>query len=163
MSKDLLHYIFGVILGGLAMCIFMMFNRTPKQGQEGPVKERVDTLVIHDTITVTEAVFVTKRVIEKEYVPVTDTVTMRDTLFVILDREQVTWEDSLSRVYASGIHPQVDSVVHFIKETVITKEIPVTKIKKTRWGVGIQGGYGVSDKGLTPYIGVGVSYNILSW
>ena len=46
---------------------------------------------------------------------------------------------------------------------VITKEIPVIQVKKTRWGLGIQAGYGASKDGLTPYIGVGVSYNVLSW
>ena len=94
---------------------------------------------------------------------VTDTIRMRDTLFVLLEREQVTWEDSLARVYASGVNPQVDSVIHFTQEMVITKEIPVIQVKKTRWGIGVQAGAGVGKDGLTPYVGVGVSYNILSW
>lgn len=37
------------------------------------------------------------------------------------------------------------------------KEIP----KQKRFGVGIQVGYGITDKQLSPYIGVGISYNIL--
>lgn len=128
-----------------------------------PPTPMVDTLVIRDTFVVTEPKYVTRRVVDSVPYPVTDTIRMRDTLFVLLEREQVTWEDSLARVYASGVNPQVDSVIHFTQEMVITKEIPVIQVKKTRWGIGVQAGAGVGKDGLTPYVGVGVSYNILSW
>ena len=118
-------------------------------------------MVIRDTIVSYRPKMVTKRVVDSVLVPVVDTLTLRDTLFVFLEREQVTWEDSLARVYASGINPHVDSVIHFTRDLIITKEIPV--IKKTRWGVGVQVGAGAGKDGLTPYVGVGVSYNILSW
>ena len=88
---------------------------------------------------------------------------MRDTIYVVMAREQVEWVDSLCAVYASGINPQVDSVRHFVKETIINHYIPVVEVKKTRWGVGIQAGAGVGKGGLTPYVGVGVSYNLISW
>ena len=64
-------------------------------------------------------------------------------------------------VYASGVMPQVDSVIHQTQSLIITKEIPV--IKKTRWRLGVQAGVGAGKGGLTPYVGIGVSYNILSW
>lgn len=37
------------------------------------------------------------------------------------------------------------------------KELP----KQKRFGIGVQVGYGLTEKQLSPYIGVGVSYNIL--
>ena len=99
--------------------------------------------------------------------PVTDTLWKHDTLYVYLEREQIQWQDSLCRVYASGINPQVDSVTHFVQETIITREISVPVKVKSRWGLGIQVGYGAGVNGkqvcLTPYVGVGISYNILSW
>ena len=128
---------------------------------------KVDTLFIHDTLTCYEPIFKEKRVIDKQLVQVTDTLIVHDTLYVYLAREQVVWQDSLSVVYASGILPQVDSVQHFISNQIITieKTIPVTK--KTHWGLGVQAGYGLghADKRVygVPYIGVGISYNILSW
>lgn len=124
---------------------------------------RVDTLVIRDTIRVTEPKYITRRVIDSIPYPVTDTIRLRDTLFLLLERQQVTWEDSLARVYASGVNPHVDSVIHFTRDLIITKEIPVIQVKKTRWGVGVQAGVGAGKDGLTPYLGVGVSYNLLSW
>ena len=142
---------------------FLVGHRVDRNAPGEPPTPRVDTLFIRDTIKVTEPVSVTRRVVDSVLVPVTDTLYLKDTLFVILEREQVTWEDSLARVYASGIQPQVDSVIHFTQEMVITQEIPVIQVKKTRWGVGIQAGVGAYKDGLTPYLGVGVSYNLLSW
>ena len=85
---------------------------------------------------------------------------------MILEKEQVIWEDSLSRVYASGVMPQIDSVQHYVKERIVTMEL--TKIVKepSRWGLGIQAGYGVQfgdPMKMSPYIGIGLSYNLLSW
>lgn len=151
---------------GIAVAILILFlfdRRIPRNGPQDPQSFRVDTLFIRDTIKVTEPVYVTRKVVDSVLVPVTDTIRLRDTLYVFLEREQIRWEDSLARVYASGVNPQVDSVIHFTQDLIITKEIPVIQVKKTRWGLGVQAGAGVGKDGLTPYVGVGVSYNILSW
>ena len=124
---------------------------------------KVDTLFIYDTLTCYEPIFKEKRVIEKQLVKVTDTLSVHDTLYVYLDREQVVWQDSLSVVYASGILPQVDSVRHFTSHQIITIETQVPVKVKSHWGLGVNAGYGVGKGGFTPYIGVGISYNILSW
>lgn len=145
-------------------CIAFFVGRgTAKRGVETAFVERVDTLVVRDTIKVTEAVSVTKRVVDSVLVPIHDTTKIRDTLYVYLVREQIRWEDSLAVVYASGVKPQVDSVIHFTQERIITKEIPVIQVKRTRWGIGVQAGVTGNKTGVTPYVGVGVSYNILSW
>ena len=156
-----------ILLGfGIAVAIllgFLVGNRVGRNAPGEPPTPKVDTLFIRDTLKVTEPKYITRRVVDSIPYPVTDTIRMRDTLFVILERQQVTWEDSLARVYASGVNPQVDSVIHFTQEMVITREIPVIHVKKTRWGLGVQAGVGAGKDGLTPYLGVGVSYNILSW
>ena len=127
---------------------------------------KVDTLYISDTIVQYEPIFQERVVLEKVLVPVVDTLWKRDTLYVYLDREQVVWQDSLSKVYASGIHPQIDSVKHFITERIITKELTQLVKKPCKWGLGIHAGYGLQfgqQIKTTPYIGIGVNYNILSW
>ena len=128
-----------------------------------PIEPKVDTLIIRDTIKVTEPVLVVKRVVDTIPYPVKDTIMQHDTIITYLVREQVMWEDSLSRVYASGVNPQVDSVIHYVKERIILQEIPVIQVKKTRWGIGIQAGATANREGVMPYVGVGLSYNILSW
>ena len=120
-------------------------------------------MVVRDTIKVAEPVYVTKRVVDSVAYPVTDTIRMRDTLYVLLEREQIRWEDSLAVVYASGVRPQVDSVIHFTQERIITKEIPVIQVKRTRWGIGVQAGVTGGKTGVIPYVGVGVSYNIINF
>jgi hypothetical protein len=128
--------------------------------------EKVDTLYLRDTIVQYEPILEERVVLKKVPVPVTDTLRIHDTLYVYLEREQVVWQDSLSRVYASGILPQIDSVQHYISERIVTKEVTIHVKKPCRWGVGVHAGYGVQlgDQVRTaPYIGVGISYNLLSW
>ena len=155
---------------GIAVAVligFLIGQQHPQKSLVEPIKEKVDTLLIFDTITLTKPVFVEKIQLDSVYMPVTDTLWKHDTLYVYLEREQIQWQDSLCRVYASGINPQVDSVTHFVQETIITREISVPVKVKSRWGLGIQVGYGAGINGkqvyMTPYVGVGISYNILSW
>ena len=155
---------------GIAVAVligFLIGQKHPQKLPVEPIKEKVDTLLIFDTITLTKPVYMEKIQLDSVYMPVTDTLWKHDTLFVYLEREQIQWQDSLCRVYASGINPQVDSVTHFVQETIITREISVPVKVKSRWGLGIQVGYGAGINGkqvyLTPYVGVGISYNILSW
>ncbi len=155
---------------GIAIAVligFLIGQKHPQKSPVEPIKEKVDTLLIFDTITLTKPVFVEKIQLDSVYMPVTDTLWKHDTLYVYLEREQIQWQDSLCRVYASGINPQVDSVTHFVQETIVTREISVPVKVKSRWGLGIQVGYGAGINGkqvyLTPYVGVGISYNILSW
>ena len=150
-----------LILACVFLFGFLIGQKHPQKSPVEPIKTKVDTLIIRDTFKVTEPIYVTKRVVDSIPYPVTDTLRLRDTLYVILEREQIRWEDSLSVVYASGVMPQVDSVIHHTQSLIITKEIPV--IKKTRWGLGVQAGVGAGKGGLSPYVGVGVSYNLLSW
>ena len=160
------------ILTGVGIAVAVLIGvligqQHPQKSLVEPIKEKVDTLLIFDTITLTKPVFVEKIQLDSVYMPVTDTLWKHDTLYVYLEREQIQWQDSLCRVYASGINPQVDSVTHFVQETIITREISVPVKVKSRWGLGIQVGYGAGVNGkqvyLTPYVGVGISYNILSW
>ena len=160
------------ILTGVGIAVAVLIGvligqKHPQKSPVEPIKEKVDTLLIFDTITLTKPVFVEKIQLDSVYMPVTDTLWKHDTLYVYLEREQIQWQDSLCRVYASGINPQVDSVTHFVQETIITREISVPVKVKSRWGLGIQVGYGAGINGkqvyMTPYVGMGISYNILSW
>ena len=161
--KPWTYILIGVGLVVAVLLGFLVGQRCPRNGGGETPTIKVDTLVIRDTIKVTEPISVTKRVVDSIPYPVTDTLRLRDTLYVFLEREQIRWEDSLSVVYASGVMPKVDSVIHHTHNLIITKEIPVIQVKKTRWGLGVQAGVGAGKGGLTPYVGVGVSYNILSW
>lgn len=127
---------------------------------------QVDTLVIHDTTIAYKPIL--QEVVKKEYVCLpADTITIHDTLMVVLEREQIMWQDSSAIIYASGVMPSVDSVFHFNTTKIITKVVNVPTKVHQPWGIGIQAGYGVGVANRqvvgVPYIGVGISYNLLSW
>ena len=155
-----------VIVAALAL-FFMAGQRHALNRLVLPQEPKVDTLFIRDTIMSSDPVFITKTKIDSiPYpVPVRDTLWKTDTIW--LQREQVMWQDSLSRVYASGVSVEVDSVLHFISTQVITQERDVIVKVKPKWSVGVQAGYGAFAKNgqitASPYIGVGISYNLFSW
>ena len=157
--RNSLAILFSVLVVG-AVC-FIAGRKTAKKGGFETIVEMVDTLVIRDTIVAYKPKYITKRVVDSVLVPVPEYIERNDTIYAVLEREQVVWEDSLARIYASGINPEVDSVFHYRTEKVINHIIPVKA--NPRWGVGLQGGVGVGKGGLTPYVGVGVQYNILTW
>ena len=152
-----------LILACVFLFGFLIGQKHPQKSPVEPIKTKVDTLVIRDTIMSYKPIYMDRVKLDSVLVPVLDTMMIHDTTFVYLEREKVTWRDSLCEVYASGIMASVDSVRHFQEDKYITieKQVPV-KIK-THWGLGVNAGYGVGKGGFTPYIGVGISYNLLSW
>ena len=128
-----------------------------------PPETKVDTLVIRDTIIQYKPIFVDKIKVDSVLIPIKDTIVIRDSVYIYMDREKITWRDSLCEVYASGIMASVDSVRHFQEYKYITIETQVPVKVKSHWGLGVNAGYGVGKGGLTPYVGVGISYNLLSW
>lgn len=150
--------------------ILLMFSigilMVQKYRQKTPIEPpeiKVDTLIVRDTIMQYKPIFVDKIKVDSVLIPVKDTIVIRDSVYIYMDREKITWRDSLCEVYASGIMPQVDSVRHFQEYKYITIKTQVPVKVKSHWGLGVNAGYGVGKGGLTPYIGIGVSYNILSW
>lgn len=164
MAKGIISIVIGWFL---MMAIFLVGYRFGKRDVPvAELKHPVDTLIVRDTITIREAFFEEKITLQKVLVPVTDTLIVRerDTIFVEMQREQVVWRDSLSAVYASGVMPEVDSVKHFISERIVREKEVIEIKKRSRWSIGIQAGYGIGLSGdvrMTPYVGIGVSYNLL--
>lgn len=128
-----------------------------------PPEIKVDTLIVRDTIMQYKPIFIDKIKMDSVLIPVKDTIIIRDSVYIYMDREKITWRDSFCEVYASGIMPQVDSVRHFREYQYVTIETAIPVKEKSHWGLGVQVGMGAGKNGLTPYVGVGISYNLLSW
>ena len=123
------------------------------------------TVIRHDTIKVDSPVPVYKYIKQKEFVYITDSLVVTDTVtkVVELPREYAVYRDSTYRAVVSGVQPRLDSMEVYQRTVTntITKLVEVKK--KTRWGLGVQAGYGYNGSKWSPYLGAGVQYNILSW
>lgn len=150
MKRDIVIVLVSLALG------FMVGRGCVKTPPCGPPEVRVDTLTVRDTIVAYKPVLEVRRVVDtmKVPVPVRDT----DTVFVQLPREQLEWTDSLATIWVSGYRPAVDSVRHYTATQIITV---TERTPAPRWALGIQAGVGAGRAGLTPYVGVGVTYNLL--
>lgn len=89
-----------------------------------------------------------------------DTVRIGDT---VVHRQQAVYEDSLYKAYVSGYRPRLDSIeVYPVTRTVTVMNDVYHSVeqRRKRWGFGMQAGYGYPHGA---YVGIGVSYNLLSW
>lgn len=87
-------------------------------------------------------------------------------LYIPIKLEQKVYEDSTYRAVVSGpaieqYGPRLDSISVY-RRTVTVYQTKTVYSEPSRWGIGIQAGYGASKDGLTPYIGIGVQYNLWS-
>ena len=128
---------------------------------------QTDTLYLRDTIRI-------DRPVPKPY-PVylpSDTVRLvtvqHDTVEVLVPMEQKHYRDSLYDAWVSGYNPSLDSLHVYPVTKVITTTI-TTREKTKRWGIGVQAGVGLQygtirkQMDVGPYVGVGISYNLLTF
>lgn len=133
-----------------------------------PIVQR-DTLWLHDTVSFPVPVPQKKWIHDTTYIAVTDTIQRKDTTYIPVPRETTFYADSLYEAWVTGYKAQMDSIHIFQKTAYIEVRVPVEKIVRKRWGIGIQAGAGVQygaihkQMDIGPYIGVGVSYNLLSF
>lgn len=154
-----------VALALLALSFFGGIRYGESRPQEA-VRDTVEVVRI-DTFRVERPVYVERRVVDTMLVPVRDTVSRCDTVWMPLPLERVVYRDTAYLAVVSGYRPRLDAIEVYQREVVRTVtervEVPVSR----RWGLGITAGYGAAAVGgsvqLAPFVGVGVSYNIVSW
>ena len=80
-----------------------------------------------------------------------------DSATVVLPITQKMYSDTDYRAWVSGYESRLDSIKVFPRTVTVLE----TKYKPpSRFSIGLQGGYGITPKGLQPYIGVGVNVRI---
>ena len=62
-----------------------------------------------------------------------------------------------------GIGAYIKSIEIYPRTEIRTITTTSQVVKKTRWGVGVQLGVGFGQNGVQPYIGIGISYNLIRW
>lgn len=79
----------------------------------------------------------------------------------LVPKEQKMYRDSDYTAWISGVSPTLDSIAVYPKTVYLTNDIyhTITKYKASKkWGLGIIAGYGIGKNGLSPYVGIGISY-----
>lgn len=91
---------------------------------------------------------------------------IHDTIEVELPVTQKHYQADTYQAWVSGYRPNLDSIEVYQKTQIVTETITITqKERKKHWGLGLQGGYGYdfNAKTAAPFVGVGLSYNFLTF
>lgn len=173
MMKDKLHTILLLVALVMMVASWVMLYCSKTE----PNIEKVDTVITSDTVFKTDTFRIEKLVPKKVVEIKRDTFYTKDSSEVVLVTENKEYKDTIStndgdsiilNNFISGINPQLDSAKVSLKKKEVTNTIEITKYvekKKTffnRFHIGLQGGYGYgfNYKGLEPYVGVGVSFDL---
>ena len=158
--KEWKGWVFLLLQAILIFCAWLTIER--KRATRNEPEIQCDTIYRVDTLKVTDPVEVIKErrvdIHDTIMVSVTDTIVRNDTIYVNLPREIRRYSGESYKAEVSGYDPRLDWIDVYPEREIITK---VERIKPSRWSLGIQGGIGLGmDLKVTPYIGIGISYNI---
>ena len=118
-----------------------------------------DTLVLTDTIIKFQPKPYKVTIIDTIYLPQQPQQPQIDTLI----RKEVTYKDSTYTAVVGGIEPYLKSIEIYPKTIYVNNNTTTTIKVRSRFGLGVQAGYGYGRNGLQPYVGVGVQYNFMQW
>lgn len=159
--NQIFFYVLAVIIGlALLLYINSYINKVKQDIESQSVNVRTEYKI--DTILVSNPIPYEVKVVDTLFL--VDSLVIRDTILdiIILPLEQKTYKDSNYVAYVSGYMPKLDSIN--VYNRIETKYITIeNKYKAKRWGLGIQAGYGLYKDGFTPYVGIGISYNLINF
>lgn len=94
-------------------------------------------------------------------VEVRDTITLSDTIYIggqTLYQEIKEYKDSTYYARISGINAYLEHIEVYPKTmTRYIYQADKVAVKPKKWSIGLQGGIGITPKGVQPYLGVGVT------
>ena len=125
-----------------------------------PPDVKPDTLWLHDTVRIPKPYPVKEQVTDTFYLAYP--VPQKDTVYIPLPITSKEYHGEDYDAWVSGYRPSLDSIYIYHKTAIV--EVPVIKEVHKKWGVGIQAGATyLPNTGFTPYVGVGISYNLLTF
>ena len=121
-----------------------------------------DTLVLTDTIIKMQPKPYKVIIIDTIYLPQQPQQPQQPQIDTLI-RQEVTYKDSTYMAVVGGIEPYLKSIEIYPKTIYVNNNTTTTIKVRSRFGLGVQAGYGYSRNGLQPYVGVGVQYNLIQW
>lgn len=151
------YIIFIILLAvGVLSGVFIGRDVFPKS----EVEIQRDTVVVRDTVTEYYPIEVIKETKETIKVTVTDTVRVRDTLYMNLQLEKKIYKGEDYRAEISGYMPSLDRIDVYPKTTTITVTQTITQ-KPQNWAFSLYAGIDAgkaSTQYITPNIGAEIGY-----
>lgn len=142
---------------GLWLCL--LITRCTNKATTEPSQR--DTIV--DTIEVVKPIAVDSVVTRFKVVTlerVKDTTIINEVSEVVFDTIQIRlpieskhYTSTNYDAWVSGYEPCLDSIKVYSREVQIRPKI-------SRWSIGLQGGLGITPRGVQPYVGIGVAYRL---
>ena len=121
-----------------------------------------DTLVLTDTIIKMQPKPYKVTIIDTIYLPQQPQQPQQPQIDTLI-RQEVIYKDSTYTAVVGGIEPYLKSIEIYPKTIYVNNNTTTTIKVRSRFGLGVQVGYGYSRNGLQPYVGVGVQYNLIQW
>lgn len=140
---------------GLWLCL-LITRCTNKAATEHPIRDTiVDTITVVTPVAV-DSVVTRYKVVNVERVKDTTIVNevsevVFDTIRIQLPIESKHYTAESYDAWVSGYEPSLDSIKVYQREV---------KPKQSRWSIGLQGGVGMTPRGVQPYVGVGIGYKL---
>lgn len=159
--------VIGFIIISTAINLYFIYNL------DRLVNERIEVLDVEPEIIVLDSIeydtmyiqrYDTIRLIKCQVDTITlnDTTIIIDSVDVVVPIELKQFSDTLQNVGISleikGFNCEIDNL--YIKNFL---SVPTQKNEPKRWGLGVQLGVGGCKDGFSPYIGVGLNYNLFSF
>ena len=153
-----IKYILLGVIAGLVIC-FINGWASCHRTTDKEVITITDTLVLTDTIIKMQPKPYKITIIDTIYLPQQPQKPQIDTLI----RQEVIYKDSTYMAVVGGIEPYLKSIEIYPKTIYVNNNTTTTIKVRSRFGLGVQAGYGYGRNGLQPYVGIGVQYNLIQW
>ena len=161
---DRIKYILLGVIAGMVICLLNGWASCHRTADK-EVITITDTLVLTDTIIKFQPKPYKVTIIDTIYLPQQPQKPQKpqkpqyDTLI----RQEVIYKDSTYMAVVGGIEPYLKSIEIYPKTIYVNNNTTTTIKVRSRFGLGVQAGYGYGRNGLQPYVGVGVQYNFFQW
>lgn len=162
MEKKVILILALIIFVGGCVGSFFFGRTTIKDTTIVSTKIERDTIIKRDTIRLSYPVEVEREVVRTEYKYLTrverDTIILRDSILVEIPIEEREYKGKDYRAVVGGYNPYLKSIEVYPETRYINTTETIKERKRWGFGVGVQGGYGITPMGWQPYAGVGFSF-----
>ena len=156
-----IKYILLGVIAGMVICLLNGWASCHRTTDK-EVITITDTLVLTDTIIKFQPKPYKVTIIDTIYLPQQPQQPQQPQIDTLI-REEVTYKDSTYTAVVGGIEPYLKSIEIYPKTIYVNNNTTTTIKVRSRFGLGLQAGYGLGRNGLQPYVGVGVQYNLIQW